>query len=115
MDVFPKFIIEGNALIVGKCTYHKQLLHGKEDTSTVKGGGWWRIDKDDSKHLILHGDSHDFGRASIEDIKHCFEKGVITHRYGKNNSLFIKRFNKVSYDLHGLEMIEIYKKQEDEN
>lgn len=35
-DVFPKFIVEGNELIIGKCTFHKQLA---TDPAKVKGGG----------------------------------------------------------------------------
>jgi len=66
MDVFPKFIIEaddelGDLLIIGKCTYHKQLA---SDISKIKGGGWWRMDKDKGE-MVLNGDSHDFGRAKV--------------------------------------------------
>lgn len=72
MDVFPKFIIEtddelGDCLIIAKCTYHKQLA---TFTEKVKGGGWWSYDSD-NKIFTLHGSSHDFGKAKIEDIKNC--------------------------------------------
>ena len=75
MDVFPKFIIEtddqeGDCLIVAKCTYHKQLA---TDIKKVKGGGWWTLDKENSI-FTLHGDSHDFGRAKIEDIASCVQR-----------------------------------------
>jgi hypothetical protein len=75
MDVFPKFIIEtdnqeGDCLIVAKCTYHKQLA---TDTSKVKGGGWWTLDRDNSI-FTLYGDSQDFGRAKIEDIASCVQR-----------------------------------------
>jgi hypothetical protein len=74
MDVFPKFIIEtddqeGDCLIIGNCTYHKQL---SRDISKVKGGGWWIFDKDNSL-FTLYGDSHDFGSAKIEDIASCLK------------------------------------------
>lgn len=75
MDVFSKFIIEtdeqeGDCLIVAKCTYHKQL---STDISKVKGGGWWTLDSDNSV-FTLSGDSHDFGRANIEDIASCVQR-----------------------------------------
>jgi hypothetical protein len=74
MDVFPKFIIEtdseeGDCLIVAKCTFHKQLA---TDITKVKGGGWWTLDRENSI-FTLYGDSHDFGRATIEDIAKCVQ------------------------------------------
>lgn len=78
MDVFPKFIIEtddelGDCLIIAKCTYHKQLA---TDVSKVKGGGWWIL-KQESNTMILHGDSTDFGKATLQDIIKCIEKGNV--------------------------------------
>jgi len=78
MDVFPKFIIEtnnklGDVLIIAKCTYHKQLA---TDIEKVKGGGWWILDRDNSI-FTLHGDSHDFGMAKIEDLKSCIASGNV--------------------------------------
>jgi hypothetical protein len=75
MDIFRKFIIEtddqeGDCLIVAKCTYHKQLA---TDITKVKGGGWWILDEDDLI-FTLSGDSHDFGRAKIEDIASCVQR-----------------------------------------
>jgi hypothetical protein len=72
MDVFPKFIIEtddelGDCLIIGKCTYHKQMVFNK---LKVKGGGWW-TKKDNT--FILYGQSEDFGPAKLEDIKSIVE------------------------------------------
>jgi hypothetical protein len=72
--MFPKFIIEtreeeGDCLILAKCNYHKELAN---DLSKVKGGGWWILDGYNSI-FILHGESHDFGRAKIEDIKNCIQ------------------------------------------
>jgi len=73
MDVYQKFIIEtdeqdGDCLIIAKCTYHKQLA---TDITKVKGGGWW---DEDNKTIILHGESHDFGRAKIKDIATCVQR-----------------------------------------
>lgn len=85
MDVFPKFIIEtdesGDYLVIAKCTYHKQLAY---DISKVKGGGWWSM-KDDT--FTLFGDSHDFGRAKLEDIEECIKKGRVYSSYLQTRSL----------------------------
>lgn len=72
---YPKFIIEtldqeGDCLIVGECTYHKELA---TDIKKVKGGGWWILDEDNST-FILHGESYDFGMASIKDIANCVQR-----------------------------------------
>lgn len=78
MDVFPKFIIEedeleGDCLIISKCTYHKQLVTFPDK---VKGGGWWSLNEQ-LKEFTLFGDSYDFGSANIEDIKKCVELGKV--------------------------------------
>ena len=67
MDIFPKFIVEGNNLIICKCTYHRQLVTNEEE---VKGGGWFQFDRD-TPTFTLSDDSHQYGKASIEDIKKC--------------------------------------------
>jgi len=78
MDVFPKFIIEDGELIFGKCTYHKQLA---TDVKNVKGGGWWSFNKDKTE-MTFFGDSQDFGRAKLEDIrKAVLEKKVFTNSF----------------------------------
>lgn len=77
MDVFPKFIVEGNSLIIGKCTYHKQLA---TNTNDVKGGGWWKW-KREEKEFVLYGESDDFGSATAEDIKACIENGNVFLSY----------------------------------
>jgi len=75
MDVFPKFIIEtdeqeGNILIIGKCTFHKQLA---TDIAKVKGGGWWTLDKENNT-FTLYGESSDFGRSTFENIQDCVRR-----------------------------------------
>jgi hypothetical protein len=77
MDVFPKFIVEGNNLIIAKCTYHKQLVTDKD---LVKGGGLWKLDRD-KKEFVLFGSSDDFGYASADDIKSCIEAGNVFYSY----------------------------------
>lgn len=74
MDLFPKFIIEtddilGDCLIIGKCTYHKELA---VDVTKIKGGGWWVLNRENST-FTLYGDSHDFGMAKEEDLKQCIQ------------------------------------------
>lgn len=74
--VYQKFIIEtddiiGDCLIIAKCTYHKQLA---TDISKVKGGGMWT--KKDST-ITLFGESHDFGKANIEDIQKCIDEDKV--------------------------------------
>jgi hypothetical protein len=78
MDVFPKFIIEtddelGDCLIIAKCTYHRELA---TDIKKVKGGGGWRLDEEGNR-FTLYGESFDFGRAKIEDIKNCIKAGNV--------------------------------------
>lgn len=77
MDVFPKFIVEDDCLILGKCTFHKQLAISYDH---VKGGGWWRWDKENS-NIYLSDASDDFGQASIDDIKACIAAGNLFWSY----------------------------------
>lgn len=85
MDLFPKFIVviddtDGYCLIYSKCTYHKELVG--ENQKPV-GGGWFTYDRE-TNTFILHGESHDFGKASFEDIEKCFADnggGVYSNRY----------------------------------
>lgn len=83
-DVFPKFIVEGDNLIIAKCTFHKQLV---TDPAKVKGGGLWDWDKE-KKEFLLYGDSVDFGYAEPEDIKICIMAGNVFLSYtgGRNIS-----------------------------
>ncbi len=83
MEVFPKFIIEGEKIIIGKCSFHKDMV---TDKSIVKGGGWFKFV---NNMFILYGSSHDFGKASIEDIKECFKTGEV---YDRNGNSFLKRY-----------------------
>jgi len=93
MELYPKFIIEGENLIISKVQYHKHIVDNKNN---VKGGGWfkWSTDKN---MIIFYGESHDFGAASFEDIKNCVLNGnvftnkmlthsiVEKHKFGYNN------------------------------
>jgi len=102
MEKFSKFIIEGNALILQKVTFHKEMVN---DASQVKGGGWFFYESD-TNTFILSKESHDFGKAKLEDIKTCIENGeVYSCKYKRRN--MSKRHN-FSYDT-GTEIIEIQK------
>lgn len=72
-NLFPKFIIEEDSLILSKVQYHKNLI---SDPEKVKGGGWFDY-KNESKTFIFSGKSSDFGRAEIEDIKKCIKEGKV--------------------------------------
>lgn len=98
-DVFPKFIVEGNELIIGKCTYHKQLA---TDTTQVKGGGWWKWNKE-KKEITLYGESDDFGAAKVEDIKSCIEAGTVFLSYSGGRNVADHTF----YLKKGIETIQL--------
>ena len=73
MEVYPKFIVESDELIIGKCTFHKELAENKDN---VKGGGWFNYDHS-KKTFTFFGESHDFGKAEIEDIKEAIENDKV--------------------------------------
>lgn len=80
MNVFPKFIIEDGALIIGNVKFHKELALDKDK---VKGGGWWYQNENT---FTFHGDSTDFGRASVEDIKKAIKDNrVFTNPYSDDS------------------------------
>lgn len=100
-DVYPKYIIEtdpdyGDCLIIGQVEFHKHLA---VDKTKVKGGGWW---KREENHFIFRDCSHDFGQASLEDVKACIENDNVYTNNTCVNSI-AKEF-KFSYDT-GCELI----------
>jgi len=82
-DLFPKFIIEtddelGNCIIISKCTFHKDLATDKDK---VKGGGFFNYNSKNNT-FTFSGESHDFGRASLEDIQKAVDEDkVFTNPY----------------------------------
>ena len=60
-------------ILCAKCIFHKEL---KGEFESVKGGGEWYFDRE-NKEILLYGESHDFGRASIEDIKSVIARNQI--------------------------------------
>jgi len=72
----PKFIIQGDKLIISKCEFHRDIA---DLDKPVKGGGWFRYDKTINR-FRLYGKSEEFGEATLKDIRRCFEVGlVVTH------------------------------------
>ena len=98
-DVFPKFIVEGNSLILAKCTFHKQLVTNKDD---VKGGGMWEWDRD-NKTFKLYGDSHDFGRVTYEEVSACIKSGNVFWSYAGGRKIEGRTF----YLNTGVEIIQM--------
>lgn len=72
-DVFPKFIIQGDSLIMSRVTYHRELKFGDE---SVKGGGWFNWNED-TNTFTFRGSSEDFGQAKIDDIKECIKNDKV--------------------------------------
>ncbi len=92
MDVFPKFIIEGDALIIQKAKYHKDIA---TDPKKVRGGGWFRYSQK-TNTFTFYDQSEDFGPARLEDIKKCVEEGkVFTGRGCRRN---ISKDHNFAYD-----------------
>ena len=75
MDVFPKFIIEGNNLILSKVTYHRDIVTEKEK---VKGGGWFKFEDD---CFTFYGTSDEFGSVNVEDVKRCVKNDCVFTNY----------------------------------
>lgn len=98
MEKLPKFIIEGDNLIIMKVLYHHEIV---TDKTKVKGGGWFKKQDD---MFVFYGESHDFGKAKFEDIENCIKNGNIF----SDNSLYrnISEKHRFGYDT-GTEIIEI--------
>ncbi len=80
MDVYPKFIILDDVLIISKVTYHKHILCEEVDPVAekhrIKGGGWFTFEHR-TNTFTFFGDSTDFGRAKLEDIQKAVDEGKI--------------------------------------
>jgi hypothetical protein len=99
MDVFPKFIVEDDCLVIGKCTFHKQLAISYDH---VKGGGIWKWDKENST-FTLSGESHDFGAASADAIRACIKAGNVFWSYNGGRRIWGHTF----YYNDGIETIKL--------
>lgn len=104
MDVFPKFIIEGDDLILAKVTYHKELA---TDLSKVRGGGMFDYDVD-TNTFTLFGESSQFGPAELDDIKRCVENGKVYFGSSAMNRLFDDDPTvKIAYKIQGGGLVEL--------
>ncbi len=99
MDKFPKFIIEGDNLILGKVTYHNDLVI---DRKNVKGGGQFKFISDDNS-FVFSGSSHEYGIAMLVDVQSCVNKGnIFDTRLDRN----ISKKHNFFYD-SGTELIDL--------
>jgi hypothetical protein len=80
-NLYPKFIVEGDCLIMSAVTFHKELATVK---TLVKGGGWY---KQEENKITFYGRSYDFGEATPEDILSCIVAGNIFGDKKKKNRL----------------------------
>jgi hypothetical protein len=71
--LYPKFIIEGDRLILSKVTYHKELV---TDEKQVKGGGWFRY-LQHTDTFVFYGSSFDYGSPAREDIVRCVREDKV--------------------------------------
>jgi|SRR5215217_1311866 len=81
-DIFPKWIIQGDTLIIGKVTFHKELVW--DSPLRVRGGGLFHYDRDTSS-FYLYGTSHDFKSATREDVVKCIEQGNVGDYLGDDS------------------------------
>ena len=101
-NLYPKFIVEGDSLILSEVTFHKELATVKK---RVKGGGWYRMDKE-NQIITFYGQSYDFGKATLEDIQSCVLSGKVYSDKKMNTNLQVDY--KFYYD-NGTEIIELKK------
>jgi hypothetical protein len=73
--------IDNICLIVGKVSYHRQLLH---PSLKVLGGGLWSIV---GNTMSLFGSSHEFGAFNIDDVKVAVENKRVYTSYIMNKNL----------------------------
>ena len=63
-----KFVLYCDKIILGRVSYHKELIPDKPDYSQICGGGMFEIDND-KKSITLYGYSSDFGRFNVEKAR----------------------------------------------
>lgn len=100
MDVFDKYIIYDNELIIGRVTYHKELLPDDFDKRKVLGGGSWRNDKV-KKIVCFFGESYDFGEATVENFQKALSNSFLcgysdAKRFFKDG--YVIKFSKYNED-----------------
>lgn len=70
-----KWIINENRLVLGNVPFHFNLASSHKNT---KGGGRYYYEKE-SNTLILFGESGDFGKAKLEDVKNSKKEGCFIY------------------------------------
>lgn len=106
-EKFPKFVIEGDNLVLMKVTFHHEIV---TDKTKVKGGGWFKY-MQETNMFLFYGDSNDFGQAKFEDIKQCVEsRNVYSDKMLYRN---ISHKHNFGYDT-GTEIISLEVKTKDE-
>lgn len=115
MDVFPKWIIEDNSLIIGKVSFHRQLA---QNVNNVKGGGWFEYDSE-TNAFILYGRSEDFGMVSKETVHDAVSRGYIGRylkdkRY-KDHKIYFSSSGRLEDALNNLEELIPYEVEETED
>jgi len=80
MELFPKFIVANSCIRIGKVSFHKELL---DIGDSIGGGGWFHYDSEDNS-FTFYGDSHDFGRADVENLKRIISFGNVGDKRRKN-------------------------------
>lgn len=83
----PKFIIQDGELRMGRVDCHFELA-GKDDSDVV-GGGYWYYDIDNDI-LYLYGESIDYGRVNVDQIKESWKRPSVENSiiiFSESNSL----------------------------
>jgi len=90
MDKYPKFILVDDVLILSKVKYHKDILRDTIDLETeksrIKGGGWFTFNAQNNT-FVFNGDSHDFGKASVENIQKAIDGGKVFSNIYQSHSI----------------------------
>ena len=74
-DLKNKFIHTSTKIIFGKCVFHKDLIdrsRGQIQNEDIIGGGEFIIDTE-KKTILLHLNSHDFGKFDADVVKQIIE------------------------------------------
>lgn len=85
-DVYPKFILEGDSIVMARVSFHKELII---NPMNVKGGGWFKKSKDGNTYTF-YGSSEDFGEADVSKLKACVQNDRVFTNRSKKHSIATK-------------------------
>ena len=108
MPLFQKFIIEDGCLIMMNVVYHSQIVTQQDK---VKGGGWFLMNQL-SNIYTFYGDSKDYGKAAVEDIRACIKNGKVF--FSACKTINISGKHHFCYDT-GTEVIVLCRAEDDPN